>query len=115
MVGVSITEGTGVPRTVLATLLAEASDTLQRRDYHALRALCGSAPVTRRSGKSWMVVRRYACNRRLTNAAYHWALNAIKHDATSRAKYDALRAKGHGMPAPCALLLIGFSTSPAPC
>jgi transposase len=40
----------GVARTVLATLLAEASDTVQRRDYHALRALCGSAPVTRRSG-----------------------------------------------------------------
>jgi len=52
----------GVARTVLATLLAEAPDTLQRRDYHALRALCGSAPVTRRSGKSRMVVRRYACN-----------------------------------------------------
>jgi len=86
----------GVARTVLATLLAEASDTLQRRDYHALRALCGSAPVTRRSGKSCMVVRRYACNRRLANATYHWAQNAIQHDPTSRAKYDALRAKGHG-------------------
>jgi transposase len=86
----------GVARTVLATLLAEASDTLQRRDYHALRALCGSAPVTRRSGKSCMVVRRYACNRRLTNATYHWAQNAIQRDPTSRAKYDALRGKGHG-------------------
>ena len=86
----------GVARTVLATLLAEASDTLQRRDYHALRALCGSAPVTRRSGKSCIVVRRYACNQRLRNATYHWAQNAIQHDATSRAKYDALRAKGHG-------------------
>jgi len=86
----------GVAWTVLATLLAEASDTLQRRDYHALRALCGSAPVTRRSGKSSVVVRRHACNQRLRNATYHWALNAIKHDATSRAKYDALRAKGHG-------------------
>ena len=86
----------GVARTVLATLLAEASDTLQRRDYHALRALCGSAPVTRRSGKSCMVMRRYACNRRLTYATYHWAQNAIQHDPTSRAKYDALRAKGHG-------------------
>ena len=43
-----------------------------------------------------MVVRRHACNQRLRNATYHWALNAIKHDATSRAKYDALRAKGHG-------------------
>ena len=86
----------GVARTVLATLLAEAPDTLQRRDYHALRALCGSAPVTRRSGKSRMVVRRYACNHRLRNATYHWAQNAIQHDHTSREKYDALRARGHG-------------------
>jgi transposase len=43
-----------------------------------------------------MVVRRYACNRRLRNATYHWARNAIRCDTTSRAKYDALRAKGHG-------------------
>jgi transposase len=43
-----------------------------------------------------MVVRRYACNRRLRNATYHWALTAIRHDVTGRAKYDALRAKGHG-------------------
>ena len=86
----------GVARTVLATLLAEAPDTLQRRDYHALRALCGSAPVTRRSGKSCVVVRRYACNQRLRNATYYWAQNAVRFDATSRAKYDALRAKGHG-------------------
>jgi transposase len=86
----------GVARTVLATLLAEAPDTLQRRDYHALRALCGSAPVTRRSGKSCVVLRRYACNDRLRNATYHWAQNAIQHDPISRAKYDALRAKGHG-------------------
>ena len=86
----------GVARTVLATLLAEAPDTLQRRDYHALRALCGSAPVTRRSGKSCRVMRRYACNRRLRNATYHWAHNAVRYDPSSRAKYEALRAKGHG-------------------
>jgi hypothetical protein len=42
------------------------------------------------------VVRRYACNHRLRNATYHWAQNAIQHDPTSRAKHDALRAKGHG-------------------
>ena len=60
----------GVGRIVLATMLAEASDALQRRDYHALRTLCGSAPVTRRSGKSCIVMRRLACNRRLTNAAF---------------------------------------------
>ena len=41
----------GVGRIVLATLLAEASDALQRRDYAALRSLAGVAPVTKRSGK----------------------------------------------------------------
>ena len=52
--------------------------------------------MTRRSGKSRVVLRRYACNQRLRNATYNWAQNAIRWDATSRAKYDALRAKGHG-------------------
>jgi transposase len=58
----------GVGRIILTTLLAAASDALQRRDYHALRNLCGAAPVTRQSGKSRMVLRRRACNRRLSNA-----------------------------------------------
>jgi transposase len=86
----------GIGRTVLVSLLTEASDALQRRDYHALRALCGTAPVTKRSGKSRLVLRRRACNRRLRNAVHHWAHNAVQRDATSRAKYEALRAKGHG-------------------
>src|SRR5262245_9287013 len=38
-------------RVVLATMLAESPDALQRQDYHALRSLCGTAPVMRRSGK----------------------------------------------------------------
>ena len=37
----------GVGRIVLATLLAEAFDPLQRRDYAALRSLTGVAPVTK--------------------------------------------------------------------
>jgi transposase len=86
----------GIARTVLATLLAEAPEALQRRDYHALRCLTGVAPVTRRSGKSCFVVRRYACHRRLANAVFHWARVAIQHDPISRAKYAALRARGHG-------------------
>ena len=85
----------GNGRIVLATLLAEAWDALQRRDYHALRALCGVAPVTKRSGKSRIVTRRLACHPRLRNAVYHWANAAIQHDDKSRAKYDALRARGH--------------------
>ena len=86
----------GVGRIVLATLLAEAHDPLQRRDYQALRCLSGTAPVTRRSGKSVIVVRRLAAHNRLQNAVYHWAGSAIQHDAVSRAKYTALRARGHG-------------------
>lgn len=61
----------GAGRIVLATLLAEAFDALQRRDYAALRSLTGVAPVTKRSGKSCIAVRRQACNDRLSNALYH--------------------------------------------
>jgi len=86
----------GVGRVVLATMLAESPDALQRRDYHALRILCGTAPVTRRSGKSCIVTRRHACNRRLRNAAFNWGTIAVRYDPISKAKYEALRARGHG-------------------
>lgn len=85
----------GIGRIVLATLLAEASDALQRRDYAALRSLTGVAPVTKRSGKSRIVIRRQACHPRLANAVYHWARVAVQHDPVSRAKYTALRSRGH--------------------
>jgi transposase len=85
----------GVARIVLATLLSEAWQPLRRRDYHVLRCLSGAAPVTRRSGKSCVVVRRYACNKRLENALYHWARVATQHDEASRRRYAALRARGH--------------------
>ncbi len=85
----------GIGRINLATLLTEASDALQNRDYHALRCLSGVAPVTKRSGKRCIVVRRSACHPRIRNAVYHWARIAIQHDDRARARYDALRAKGH--------------------
>ncbi|WP_234896771.1 hypothetical protein [Sinorhizobium medicae] len=65
----------GVGRIVLATLLAEAFDALQRRDY--------------------AVVRRQACHDRLATAMYHWARVAVQHDLRSRLKYAALRSRGH--------------------
>jgi hypothetical protein len=85
----------GVGRIVLATLLAEAWEPLQRRDYHALRTLSGVAPVTKRSGKRCLVIRRQACHVRLANAVYHWARVAIQHDDLSRRRYAALRKRGH--------------------
>lgn len=85
----------GVGRIVQATLLAEAPELLRRRDYDALRTFCGVAPVTRRSGKSCIVVRRLACNKRLSKAAYHWARTASQHDPLSRQRYGQLRQRGH--------------------
>ncbi|MGY3655112.1 transposase [Bradyrhizobium sp. USDA 376] len=86
----------GIGRIHLATLLAEAAEPLRRRDYHALRALAGAAPVTRQSGKQRFVIRRLACNRRLQSAVHHWSRVAIQHDEASRRRYDALRQRGHG-------------------
>ena len=85
----------GIGRINLATLLAEASEPLRRRDYHVLRALSGQAPVPRRSGKTCLVTRRRACNGRLENALYHWSRVAIQYDPASRARYAALRRRGH--------------------
>jgi transposase len=85
----------GVGRIVGATILAEASQALAERDYHALRALTGCAPVTRRSGKSKTVVMRRSCHPRLRQALYHWAMTSIQNDARSRQHYDTLRGKGH--------------------
>ena len=71
---------------------------LSRRDYPALRTLCGAAPVTKRSGKSHIVIMRYASHVRLRNVVYHWARVATQHDPKSRERYAALRRRGksHG-------------------
>jgi len=88
----------GVGRIVLATLLAEASEPLRRRDYQGLRALSGVAPVTKRSGKQIVVVMRQACQVRLRTAVYHWARVAVMQDPHTRTRYAALRKRGqpHG-------------------
>jgi transposase len=85
----------GVGRIVLAILLSEASQAVKERDYRALRALSGVAPVTRQSGKSSVVTMRRACHPRLRNALHYWSQIAAQHDPASSAKYAALRARGH--------------------
>jgi transposase len=85
----------GIGRINLATLLSEASGPLSRRDYQGLRTLSGVAPVTKRSGKSHIVVMRYAAHARLHNTVYHWARVATQRDPKSRARYAALRRRGH--------------------
>jgi transposase len=89
----------GVGRIVGATVLAEASWALADRDYSALRAHAGIAPVTqasgKRSGKRSTVIMRRACNERLRDALYHWSRVATQNDAPCRNYYDKLRARGH--------------------
>jgi transposase len=85
----------GVGTVTLTALLTEAAGPLERRDYAALRTLSGVAPVTKRSGKSCVVVMRYAAQNRLRQAMFHWARVAVQHDPKSRARYEALRARGH--------------------
>ena len=96
--GVTVIVKPGVGRQVAATMLAEASRPLRARDYHTLRLYVGIAPVTKWSGKRRLrphVQMRRACNRRLRQAAYHWARVSLLYDGPSRAYYDALRARGH--------------------
>jgi transposase len=88
----------GAGRVVAATMLAEASQALAQRDYHALRSYTGVAPVTRQSGKRSSTVMRRSCNQRLRNAVYHWSMGSIQHDERSREQYAALRRKGHSHP-----------------
>ena len=52
------------------------------------------APVTKRSGKTWVVVMRYAAQVRLRQAVFHWARLAVQIDRTCRGRYEALRARG---------------------
>lgn len=86
----------GIGHQVIGTMLAEAPRALIAGDHQALRTLAGVAPVTKRSGRSCVVTRRYAHNHRLGNMVYNWARVAIQHDPRSTASYAALRARGHG-------------------
>lgn len=85
----------GAGRVVAATMLAEAAQALAERDYHALRAYSGVAPLTRQSGKHRSVQMRYSCNLRMRNATYHWARVSMQVDAVSHEHYRQLRARGH--------------------
>jgi transposase len=85
----------GVGRVVAAAVLAEASQPLAERDYHALRSLAGIAPVTKQSGKSWVVGMRRACNGRLRNAFYHCARVASMKDEVMHNAYAEHRQRGH--------------------
>lgn len=85
----------GLGTITIGTLLAEAAPLLAERDGDTLRSYGGPAPITRRSGKSWVVLMRRGCNERLREAFYHWARVSTTCDPASRAYYAELRGRGH--------------------
>ena len=85
----------GVGCLIAANLFTEGSDPLAQRDYLALRAHSGIAPVTRQSGKTRQIIMRRGCNERLRNAMYHWARCSVQHDPLSKVHYARLRQAGH--------------------
>lgn len=84
----------GVARVFTTAVLAEAFTPLVHRDYHALRALAGAAPVTQQSGNTRLVCMRHACQGRLRQALFHTANVHMQHDPHARRVYVRLRQRG---------------------
>jgi transposase len=72
-----------------ARVLAEFGDAPDRyADAKARRNYAGTAPITRASGTSHVVVARYARNKRLFDACYQWAFCALTSSPGARTYYD---------------------------
>jgi hypothetical protein len=82
--------------TVLgARVLAEFGDDPGRyADGKSRRNYAGTSPVTRASGKSKVVLARFARNGRLADACYRWAFSALTASPGAKAFYDQRRAAG---------------------
>ena len=67
----------GVGTIIGARVLAEFGDDPNRyADAKSPKNYAGTSPITRASGKSHVVLARYARNRRLADALYLWAFAA---------------------------------------
>lgn len=90
-----ITSLPGLASLTGARVLAEIGDDRSRfTDARALKAYAGSAPVTRASGKSTVVMHRRVKNQRLAATGYIWAFAALTASPGARAHYDRRRAAG---------------------
>jgi transposase len=85
----------GFGSLTVATAIGESGDAFERRDYNALRGICGAAPITKQSGGSRFVVMRQFCQPRLRVALHISALQAIRIDPKFHDLYVRARARGH--------------------
>lgn len=82
-----------------ARVLGEFGDDPARFAHAASRRnYAGTAPITRASGKSRVVMARWIRNKRLADACYLWAFSMLTRSVGARAYYDRRRAAGdkHG-------------------
>jgi transposase len=86
----------GLGERLAARVAGEIGDHIdQYQSPNALQCYAGTAPVTRRSGKSELVVAcRLACNRYLRDAVMQWAFCSLEQSRWARDFYDAQRARG---------------------
>lgn len=85
----------GLGLILAARVLAEFGDDPTRwPDPASRRAYAGTAPITRASGRSHVVLARFIRNKRLSDACYLWAYTVLTKSAGARSYYDARRAAG---------------------
>lgn len=76
-------------------LLAAFGSDRQRLDNAAqMQDLSGVSPVTRRSGKSVSILRRWACNKFLTQTFHEFAQHSLPRSAWAKAYYELQRQRG---------------------
>jgi transposase len=85
----------GLDARLAARVLGESGDRRERFPTPAaLQSYAGTAPVTKASGRSRVVVARRACNRFLRQALLRWAFCSLTTSAWARAYYDQHRQAG---------------------
>jgi transposase len=86
----------GLGDRLAARIAGEIGDAIGQFDSpNALQCYAGKAPVTRRSGKSELVVAtRLACNRYLADAVQQWAFTSLRTSGWAREFYDTQRSRG---------------------
>lgn len=90
-----ITSQPGLGVVLGARVLAEFGDDHDRyANAKARRNYAGTSPITRTSGRSRVVLARYARNKRLADALHQQAFTALTASPGARAFYDHHRAHG---------------------
>jgi transposase len=89
----------GKSGTIVPMLWAELGDAKSRwQSFRHLQAEAGGVPVTKSSGKSHVVLFRYACNKLMRYASYWLSFNSLNRCEWANKYYRDQRAKGHRHP-----------------